>query len=196
MMFVFALPSPTQPAKAVSPAPGLPGGDFEQVYDAYFDFVWKNVRRLGVPDAQVDDAVQDVFLAVHRRLPEFRGEASLKTWLFHFVLKVTATYRRSAGARDRKHEAVSHEGSAPVATPDSAVEEKQAVKLLHRLLGELSEERRELFVLVEIEAVSVAEAAQVLGLNVNTAHSRLRDARRDFEAAVSRERAKEDWRSR
>lgn len=64
------------------------------------------------------------------------------------------------------------------------------------MLDELPEKRREVFVLVELEEVSVAEAAQLLELNLNTAHSRLRDARRDFEQAVARERAREDWRTR
>ena len=46
---------------------------FEVVYDQYFDFAWRNLRRLGVPPAQLDDAVQDTFVVVHRRLAEFEG---------------------------------------------------------------------------------------------------------------------------
>lgn len=176
-------------------APPVPA-DFAALYEAHFDFVWANARRLGVPPASIDDAVQDVFLAVHRRLPEYRGEASLKTWLFHFVLRVAATHRRAAAAQERKQAPERAAPSGEVLPPDEAVEGKRATQLLYRLLGELSEARRELFVLVEIEEVSIAEAAALLGLNVNTAHSRLREARSHFEQAVARERAREDWRTR
>lgn len=182
---------PTTP----TPPPRVPA-DFAELYETYFDFVWANARRLGVAPAHVDDAVQDVFLAVYRRLPEFRGEASFKTWLFHFVLRVASTWRRSAQAAERR---AGPDLAAPVvspATPDALVEGRQAAELMYRLLDELPEARRALFILVELEEVSVAEAAVALELNLNTAHSRLRDARRDFEQAVERERAREDWRTR
>ncbi|MBL8912488.1 MAG: sigma-70 family RNA polymerase sigma factor [Archangium sp.] len=187
-------------AQRVSPtaargAATLPS-DFETLYDQHFDFVWANARRLGVSPAHIDDAVQDVFLAVYRRLSEFRGDASIKTWLFHFVMRVAATYRRGASSTQRKNDEHAAEPVSGVHTPHALVEGKQATELMYRLLGELSDERRELFVLVELEGVSVAEAAQALSLNNNTAHSRLRDARRDFEQAVERERAREDWRTR
>ncbi|MDX2015683.1 MAG: sigma-70 family RNA polymerase sigma factor [Myxococcaceae bacterium] len=177
------------------PPPPLPG-DFAALYEQHLTFVWNNCRRLGVQPAQLDDAVQDVFLAVYRRLPEFRGEASFKTWLFHFVLRVSATYRRAGRATQRRLDAQAAEPSRPVATPDSAVEGRQAAEVMYRVLDALTEERRELFVLVELEELSVADAARVLELNQNTAHSRLRDARRDFAQAVERERAKEAWRTR
>ncbi|MBL8950418.1 MAG: sigma-70 family RNA polymerase sigma factor [Myxococcaceae bacterium] len=179
-----------------APHPVPVPADFSELYETYFDFVWANARRLGVAPAQVDDAVQDVFLAVYRRLPEFRGEASFKTWLFHFVLRVASTYRRSANAAERRSAPDATAEAADPTTPDAQVATKQAAELMYRLLEELPENRRALFILVELEEVSVAEAAAVLELNLNTAHSRLRDARRDFERAVERERAREDWRAR
>ncbi len=69
--------------------------DFEAIYDEHFDFVFRNVRRLGVPDAHVDDAVQEVFLVVHRRLAEFEGRSSVKTWIFGVLARVAADHRRS-----------------------------------------------------------------------------------------------------
>lgn len=170
--------------------------DFSTLYEQHVSFVWANCRRLGVQPSQIDDAVQDVFLAVYRRLPEFRGEASFKTWLFHFVLRVAATYRRSVKANQRRVDAQALEPAGPSGTPELVVEGRQATELMYRMLEQLSEERRELFVLVELEDVSVADAAKVLQLNLNTAHSRLRDARRDFEQAVAREEAREEWRTR
>lgn len=169
--------------------------DFTRVYDEYFDFVWANVRRLGVAPGNVDDAVQDVFLAVHRKLPGFEGRASLKTWLFHFILRVASSHRRSVKSATRL---ATREATVmpAAASTDAAVEHKQNAELLYRLLDELNDERRALFVLIELEEMTIPEAAEVLGLNVNTAYSRLRDARRDFEAAVTRERAREEWRGR
>lgn len=178
--------------RAASPRPP-PLTDFEEVYETYFDFVWSNMRRLGVAPAQVDDAVQDLFLAVHRRLPEFEGRASMKTWLFHFILRVAATHRRASRGVDNLKVRVD---VGPAATPDRQVETRQAAELLYRLLDELEDSRRAVFVLVELEELSLADAARALGMNVNTAYSKLRDARRDFEQAVTRESAREDWRGR
>jgi len=175
--------------EAKGPAP-LPL-DFAELFETYFDFVWANVRRLGVARDQVDDAVQDVFLAVHRRLPEFEGRASVKTWLFHFILRVASGYRRAA--RPVHRPALPEPTST---TPELAVESRQATELMYQLLDELSDERRAVFVLVELEEQSIPEVARLLELNVNTAYSRLREARRDFEQAVTRARAREDWRTR
>lgn len=185
----------TQRVREEGPPLPLPS-DFATLYEQHVTFVWNNCRRLGVQPGQLDDAVQDIFLAVYRRLPEFRGEASFKTWLFHFVLRVAATYRRSGKANQRRVDAQAAEPVTPSPMPDGTVEGRQASELMYRLLDELSEERREIFVLVELEEVSVADAAKALQLNQNTAHSRLRDARRDFAEAVERERAREAWRTR
>src|SRR5262245_25709599 len=68
---------------------------FEALYDEHFDFVWRTVRRLGVPEALVDDAVQEVFLVVHRRLGSFEGRSSLKTWICAIVTRVASDSRRS-----------------------------------------------------------------------------------------------------
>lgn len=185
-----SLASRSVETESMAPVPA----DFSALYDTYFDFVWTNARRLGVPSAQLDDAVQDVFLAVYRRLPEFRGEASFKTWLFHFVLRVSSTHRRSVKANERRK--APDVTAAQPSAPETLMAGKQAAELMYRLLDELEESRRELFVLVELEQLSVADAAKALGLNTNTAHSKLRDARRDFDEAVARERAREDWRMR
>ncbi|HEY1534274.1 MAG TPA: sigma-70 family RNA polymerase sigma factor, partial [Polyangiaceae bacterium] len=73
--------------------------DFKEVYDANFAFVWRSLRRLRVPDASLKDAMQDVFLVVHRRLGEFEGRAKVSTWLFGICLRVAKDYRRRAHVR-------------------------------------------------------------------------------------------------
>lgn len=170
---------------------------FEDVYQQHFDLVWRSVRRLGVPDSQVDDAVQDVFLAVHRRLAGFEGRAALTTWLLQFVVRVASTHRRSVRRSTAAVEKASVSLPAPPSScPQERTEAGEGTTLLYRLLGELSDDRRAVFVLAELEELSMPDIAQALGLNLNTAYSRLRAARADFEAAVQRERAREDWRSR
>src|SRR5262245_15446282 len=69
-------------------------GSFEELYEEHFDFVWRSVRRLGVPGASMDDAVQDVFLVVHNKRDEFEGRSTVKTWIFGIVVHVARAHRR------------------------------------------------------------------------------------------------------
>src|SRR5687767_4756436 len=81
---------------------GSPPRTADEIYERYFDFVWRNVRRMGVPAEAVDDAVQDVFLVVHRRLAEFEGRSAMETWLFGILMRVARDHRRSFKRRVAK----------------------------------------------------------------------------------------------
>jgi len=198
----FATPAPAPPeASAAAPAPPT-ALRFEEVYDSHFDFVWRNVRRLGVPDAQVDDAAQEVFLVVHRRLSELQSEGSIKRWLFAILLRVARDHRRLIR---RKSPHTLAPGRA--VEVDSLVDERsqgphertaraEGVRLLHKLLDELDDEKRAVFVLAELEQMSAPEIAEALGVNLNTIYARLRAARREFELGVAREKARDEWRLR
>ncbi len=83
-----ALPTPPE---VDGPAVAL---DFETLYEAHFDFVWRSVRRLGVSEGAIDDVVQETFLIVHRRLAEFEGRSSVNTWLFGILRRVVHDHRR------------------------------------------------------------------------------------------------------
>src|SRR6185295_14414113 len=72
-----------------------PTPTFDELYDSYVDFVWRSVRRLGISEGSVDDAVQQIFLVVHRRLPEFTPGGSVRTWIFGIVVRVVRDHRRS-----------------------------------------------------------------------------------------------------
>jgi RNA polymerase sigma-70 factor (ECF subfamily) len=173
--------------------------DFEAIYDDQFDFVYRNVRRLGVPDAHVDDAVQEVFLVVHRRLAEFEGRSSVKTWIFGILARVAADHRRSLR---RKSPHLRSPGG--VVEPDTILDERdgphetmaraEGVRLLHSLLDQLDDDKRVVLVLAELEQMSSPEIAESLGCNLNTVYARLRAARREFEQAAQRERARDTWR--
>jgi RNA polymerase sigma-70 factor (ECF subfamily) len=170
-------------------APGREG--VEEVCVAHMDFVWRNLRRLGVQESSIDDAVQDVFLVVHRRLQDFEERSQMKTWLFGIVLRVAATHRRSL---QRRRDRISDLAPVPLESlPDSngdgpleLVAKREARAMLHRLLSEIDDDKRDMLVSVDLEQMSVPEAAHSLGINLNTAYSRLRAARAAFNEAVVR----------
>lgn len=166
------------------------GVTYERVYETNFDFVWRNARRLGMSDGAVDDVVQDVFVVVYRRLAEFQARSSIRTWLFGILLKVIKDHRRGERrrlAREQVSIEIAAIESPPCAeSPARALEARQAAALVARLLDGLDEDKRALFVSVEIEQMSVAQAAEAMSLNINTAHARLRAARRRFQEAARR----------
>jgi len=142
------------------------------------------LRRLGVPAEQVDDAVQEVFLAAARRLAEFEGRAALSTWLFAIALRVVQRLRRNEHRHRRRVEALGAAG------PPSSIEphrHTEAADTLHRLLDLLDDDKRIVFVLVELEGFTAPEIADMLGVKLPTVYTRLRAARLRLEQALGRE---------
>jgi RNA polymerase sigma-70 factor (ECF subfamily) len=164
------------------------------VYEAHFDFVFRTVRGLGVAPNAAEDVTQEVFLVVHRTLDAFEGRSSIKTWLFGIARNVAYHHRRALGRRivsvpgnDAVLEAAHDEAARP---PDDLTERALAARALDALLNELDDSKREVFVLVELEEMTMPEVALTLGINMNTAYTRLRAARRQFEEALARHRAR------
>jgi RNA polymerase sigma-70 factor (ECF subfamily) len=176
------------PLRPLPAAEGEALPSFEAVYEEHFDFVWRSLRRLGISEAQIDDAVQDVFVVVHRRLGDFEGRSTLKTWLFAIALRVASALRRTAARRPTEPlvDDPPDERAGPTAASDAA----EAARLVHRLLDCLDGDRRTVFVLSELEQMTAPEISAALSVNLNTVYSRLRLARRDFEAAFARYRAR------
>jgi RNA polymerase sigma-70 factor (ECF subfamily) len=174
--------------------PTIEALSFDDVYHAHFSFVWRSAKRLGVREASLDDAVQEIFVVVHRRLADFEGRSSLRTWLFGITLRVARDHRRSARHRDAGSEVDPDMLCATDSGPAGAAENAEAVRLLHALLDQLDDERREVFVMAELEQMTMPEIADALGINLNTAYARLRTARQEFEEALSRHRARDMWR--
>jgi RNA polymerase sigma-70 factor, ECF subfamily len=179
------------PAAATLPSePDLGGFDFDAIYEANLTYIWRAARRLGIDPADTDDVVQEVFLVAHRRLPDFEGRAQVKTWLFKILVRVVRHYFRSQKRKPGHRPTESPQDldglRVPSEGPGEAAERAEAVRILDRLLSRLDEDKREVFVLAEIEALSVVEIADVLGVNLNTVYSRLRSARQAFERALER----------
>jgi RNA polymerase sigma-70 factor (ECF subfamily) len=174
MPAVAHLLEPTREAHALS---------FDEVYTAHAAFVWRVLRTFGTPETQLEDAVQDVFVVVHRRLPEWEGRAAITTWLFAIARRVASTHRRRGG-NDRTETMIDE----PAGRADTFAElsRAQTAATVMRILDTMDEDKRLVFALVELEQLSVAEVARMLDLNLNTAYSRLRLARVAFEAAVKK----------
>jgi RNA polymerase sigma-70 factor (ECF subfamily) len=172
--------------------------DPRQLFDSHLAFVWRNLRRLGVPELQVEDAAQDVFLVVHRRWDTWSPALStVETWLFGIALRVARNYRRSQQRRlawllPSTGHASLHEAPAVTDGPAEILAQREAAAVFERALAALDESKRAVFLLVDVEQLAVPEAARVLGINLNTAYWRLRKARLAFRRALHRIRAKED----
>jgi RNA polymerase sigma-70 factor (ECF subfamily) len=186
------------PAEGTPPAAsgGAAVPDFDTLYEDNLKYVWRAARRLGIDPADTDDVVQEVFVIAHRRLPEFEGRAQVKTWLFKILVRVVRHYFRSQRRKPGHHrEALNGKIDSlrahPTHGPAEAAERAEAVRILDRLLGHLGADKREVFVLAEIEQLSSVEIAEVIGANVNTVYSRLRVARQEFERALTRFKTRE-----
>lgn len=157
---------------------------FEQIYEQYAGFVWRNARRLGVPSSGAEDVVQDVFIVVQRRLPDFDGRTAIQSWIFGILVRVVGHYRRSYQRKDARCVSLEqgagyHDSSlAEARSPSEQAENAERIRLLERLLGQLDEGKRTLLILSELEGWTLREIAEHLGSNTNTVHSRLRAAKR------------------
>jgi RNA polymerase sigma-70 factor, ECF subfamily len=159
---------------------------FAALYKEYFSFVWRTMAALGVAQAGLDDAVQDAFLVVHRRLGEFEGRASAKTWLFSIAHRVALNHRR----RERRKgglAALPRELPSHAPNPLESAEHRQSWRFVERFLDGLDDDRRAVFVLCVLEGASAPEASEALGVKVNTIYSRLHAVRAAFREALARE---------
>lgn len=170
---------------------------FDVVYVQEFPFVWRSLRGLGVRDGDLDDAAQEVFLTVHRRLSTFRGESAIRTWLFGIVRNVAFKHRRRLARKPTSSEAPATEPLQPGPSPFERAQDNEAAAFVQRFLAQLNDKKREIFVLAVLEEMNMVDVAAALSIPVNTAYTRLRSARADFQKAlVKKRRADEAFNSR
>lgn len=167
---------------------------FARIYQEYFDFVWASVRRFGVAPPATDDIVQEVFLVVHARLDTLRQPEALRSWIYGIVRRTVSDYRRAQRTQLASGDAVAASCGTVATTPFDLTEQNEQVKLLFSLLDELDEQKREVFMMVELDELAVPEVAELLEIPLNTAYSRLRTARQAFEQALARRAAKRERR--
>lgn len=173
---------------------------FEQTYEEHFSFVWRSARALGVIEHALDDVTQEIFLVVLKRLGEFEGRSTVRTWLYGIVRNVVRAHRRTR----KKHDGNEGQGhvdpeslhSPDERSPEATAEKTQAARLVIQLLDALDDDKREVFVLAELEQLGAKEIAELLDENINTVYSRLRLAREEFAAAAQRHRTRDMWRTK
>lgn len=160
-----------------------PDGDrITVLFREHARFVWRVLRRLGVPDPDVDDALQEVFVVVHRRLAEYEERGAVRAWLFTISRQVASEHRRGAARAERRNAVA----EVPHRTDDpyEAARRAEAAAIVRRFLQELPEPQALAFYLADVEGLTVPEIAQALETNLNTVYSRLRLARQRFEEVL------------
>ncbi len=151
--------------------------------------------RLGVPGYDVADAVQDVFIVVHRRLGEFERRSKVSTWLYGICYRVARDRRRSAHVRRRVDDDGRIEERADEhADVAAAAERRQGLELLESILDELPLDQRAVFTRFELESMGGEAIAETLEIPVGTVYSRLRIARDGFRRALGRLQARDQFR--
>jgi RNA polymerase sigma-70 factor (ECF subfamily) len=164
-------------------------GDFEHIYQDWFEEVCRWIRALGGPEADRDDIAQEVFMVVRRRLCAFDG-ANLAGWLYRITKRQVRDFRRRTWiSHIFTRRRLDEPDTLPHAdqNPASALEHKESQRVLYGILDKLREARRSTFVLFEIEGLSGEEIAQIQGIPVNTVWTRLYHARKDFFALAAKQ---------
>jgi RNA polymerase sigma-70 factor (ECF subfamily) len=161
---------------------------FRTLYDEHVDFVWRNLRRLGVAEADVDDRTQEVFVVAHRRLGDFedRGHGP-RAWLYQIVLRIASESRRHR----RRHPEDADGGAAEAvlrgtSDPAADMEARESLVRLDQALSQLDDEKRAVLVLHDVEEMTAPEIAEATGVPLNTVYSRLRLARQRLEEVLRR----------
>jgi RNA polymerase sigma-70 factor, ECF subfamily len=160
-------------------------GRVRALLDAHFVFIWRLLRRLGVPEADIDDAVQTVFVVASDKLDRIEP-SSERSFLFGVALRIQASLRRSTSRR-KEVDGSPLLGLVDPSTPvDEAVARREGIEILDRIVSTMPDDLRVVFVLCEIEEMTVPDAAALQGIPVGTAASRLRRARKQFEMLAKR----------
>ncbi len=184
-------PGEDQPAGSDSGSGKLPTlDDFEAIYRQNYAPIWRFLVHLGVRKMDVPDVTHNVFLIAHRKLPEFQGRSSVRTWLCGIALRVGRDFMRSAPVRLEVSvdDALEHDTAAGEDSSE-ALRRKRRLALALRLLDALPAEQREVFVLHELEQLSGPEIAELMGTPANTVRSRLKRARSSFSERLAELRA-------
>ncbi len=164
--------------------------DIRAIFRDYGPFVHTMLRSLGVRAADVDDAFQEVFVVIHRRLPTYESRGTLRSWVYGVCVRVASHFRRRASSAREVITDEVPEAIEPL-TPAEHFGEQQARQILGAILDELDDEKRAVFVLFELEGLPMQEVADSVKCPLQTAYSRLRAAREAVDAAVRRRMRRE-----
>ena len=168
-----------QTGTEIPPVQPLPR-EFETLFTSHFGFVCRTLQRLGVRESDVNDIAQELFLAVHRAMPEWDRSRAEKPWLFGFAVRFASNYRRLGWHRGRPLD-------EQLAVQSPRLNDKISAKhTVMRALETLDFDKRIALVMHDLEEFTAKEIASELGIPQNTVSSRVRLARDAFRSAVER----------
>jgi RNA polymerase sigma-70 factor (ECF subfamily) len=162
---------------------------FAALVEEHADFVWRSLRRLGVPEAMADDATQQVFVTLQSKLANVEADRE-RAFLFGIAMNVAAHARRTLARRREVAEDQAEDVVDTAPLPDEALDQRRARALLDEVLEAMEIDLRTVFVMHELEEMTMAEIADVLAVAPGTIASRLRRAREEFSRQAQRVRAR------
>jgi RNA polymerase sigma-70 factor (ECF subfamily) len=175
----------TRPAPPPAKAAGA--RSFSEIFATELEYVWNSLRRFGIPDRDLEDLAHDVFFRVYQRLRDYDSARPLRPWLFGFAFRVASDYRRRFSNR-REFLGADADPADPAPDALDHLMKAEALGLAQIALDALDMDRRAVFILHELDGCAMPEVARALTIPLNTAYSRLRVAREQFQAAARRER--------
>lgn len=177
------------PDRAAGSRPPPSPFSLADVYRRHAPFVFRVARRLGVPDDATDDIVHEVFIILHRRLPDYDGRASMTSWLYQITRGVISNQRRGRAREDRRLRLVPPPPPSAPPHPEREVEVRQAADAVRTFVEQLDPDQRDVFELCDVDGLTAPEAARLLDAKLNTVYSRLRLARDKFRSFAAGYRA-------
>jgi RNA polymerase sigma factor (sigma-70 family) len=178
-------PTPSDAVLAAAAGSGDPSA-FAELYARYVDRVYTRVVHLVGPGPDSEDVLQQVFLALHRALPRFRGESLVSTFLYRITVNVAYDHLRRRARRFVEHDVAALDAlidDAP--TPEERVRRRDELRQIFALLEQIKPKKRIAFVLVAVEGLSLAEAAELVGARVEAVKQRVLHARRELVALMA-----------
>jgi RNA polymerase sigma-70 factor (ECF subfamily) len=166
---------------------------FARIFEEHVPFLWRAAVALGVPEAEADDVCQEIMLVVHQKLATFQGQA-VRSWLYAICLRVTADYRKKARVR-RERATAEPPDSVLGATLAEDLDARRAELRLLRVLDELDDDKRSVFVLFEIGELTLREISEATDTPLQTLYSRLQAARAHVRSRFVAFATKEDIRA-
>jgi RNA polymerase sigma-70 factor (ECF subfamily) len=158
---------------------------FAELYERYVDRVFARLTRMIGPGPDCEDVVQQVFTALHRALPRFRGDAQLSTFLHRITSNVATDYLRARGRRAADHDPAALDALIDGdLSPEDRAQRRGQLRQIFGLLDQIKPDKRIAFVLVAVEGLSIEEAAELVGENPDTVKQRVRRARRELIALM------------
>ncbi len=177
-------------ATPTPPSAGSNTFDLEALFREHHTFVWRVVRRLGVSDRSIDDAVQEVFVVMLRRRDELVQRSSVRGLLYGIARRVASRHRDTRRSTLSVLDPDNMPGCGRDAEQTLALDE--AATVVREALASMDEDKRMTFLLADVEGMTMPEVADCMEVNLNTAYARLRSARLLLERAVARHRAREE----